>query len=114
MKLGAVFQSKLFLSLLFIFIFLILLAEGVYYWLSVKKSPPPEVTSQPYLGEMIATGRVEVFLSPGDRKVGYFVSGQKFTPTGEQEGDWIRVVDSDGYELWIQKDSFYEPAKEVR
>lgn len=51
-----------FLLLLFPFVFLILLAEGVYYWRSVKKSSTPEATFQLYLGEMVATERVEVSL----------------------------------------------------
>lgn len=101
-----------FLLLFFSFVFLILLAEGVYYWRSVKKSPTPEVTSQPYSGEMVATDRIEVFLSPGEKRVGYFVSGQKFTPTGEQEGNWLQVIDSDGYKLWIEKNGRYQPASQ--
>lgn len=88
------------ISLLLIFILLILLAEGIYYWRLVK--------TQPYLGEMVATGRIEVFLSPGESNVGYFVTGQKFTPTGEQEGNWVQVIDSDDYELWIEKNNPYE------
>lgn len=110
MKFNSLPQSKLFLLLFFVLIFSILITEGVYYWRLTKKSPTPEATPQLYLGEMVATGRVEVFLSPGDRKVGYFVSGQKFTPTGEQEGDWIQVIDSDGYKLWIGKNGDYQPA----
>lgn len=101
-----------FLLLLFSFVCLILLAEGVYYWRSVKKSPTQQVTSQPYLGEMVATDRIEVFLSAGERKVGYFVPGQKFTPTGGQEGDWIQIIDSDGYKLWIEKNGDYQPASQ--
>jgi len=76
--------SPIFLLLLFVFI--ILLVGGIYYWWLVK--------TQSYLGPMVATERIEVFLSPGERKVGYFVPGQKFTPTGEQEGDWIEVIDT--------------------
>ncbi|PJE67650.1 hypothetical protein COU95_01220 [Candidatus Shapirobacteria bacterium CG10_big_fil_rev_8_21_14_0_10_40_9] len=100
-----------FLLLFFLFIVFILLAEGVYYWRSTKKSPTPELT-QPYLGEMVATGRVEVFLSPGENKVGYFVPGQKFTSTGDQEGSWVQVIDADGYELWIEKNGDYQPASQ--
>ena len=87
------------------------MAEGVYYWWTVKKSPTPEVT-QSYLGEMVATGRIEVFLSPGERKVGYFVPGQRFTPIKEQEGDWIQIIDTDGYKLWIEKNEDYQPVGE--
>lgn len=100
------------LLLLFFFVFLILLVEGVYYWRLTKKPPASEITPQLYSGEMVATERIEVFLSPGERNVGYFVPGQKFTPTGEQEGNWIQIIDSDGYQLWIEKDEPYQPTGE--
>lgn len=111
-------RSKFFLFSLFFLACLILLVEGVYYWRLVKKTPTPEVApqpseeiAQPYSGEMIATEKIDIFLSPGERKVGYFVPGQKFTPSGEQEGNWVQVIDSGGYELWIEEDSAYEPAE---
>jgi len=62
---------------------------------------------------MIAIGNVDVYLSPGGKKVGYFVPGQKFTFTGRQEGEWIEVRDSDDNKLWIKRGSPYGPVGKV-
>lgn len=71
----------------------------------------PKPTSQEPV-EMVATGNVDVFLSPGGQKVGYFVPGQRFTPTGVEENGWIQVGDSDGNTLWIQEGGPYAPVSE--
>jgi hypothetical protein len=62
---------------------------------------------------MVATGNVDIYLSPEGEKVGYFVPGQRFTPTGAEQNGWIQVIDSDGNRLWIQEGGPYGPAGEA-
>jgi hypothetical protein len=76
--------------------------------LPLKTQSP--VTPSPKLGQvLIANDNIDVFLSPGEEKVGYFVPGQKFIPTGEKTGEWIQVIDAtQGYELWISAKSAFK------
>lgn len=76
---------------------------------TVTKEPTPE--PQPPV-EMVATGNVDIYLSPDGQKVGYFVPGQRFTPTGKEQNGWIQVV-TDGNTLWIQEGDSYGPAGEA-
>lgn len=79
---------------------------------SPTKEPTPTPEPQPPV-EMVATGNVDIYLSPDGQKVGYFVPGQRFTPTGAEQDGWIQVRDSDGNTLWIQEGGPYGPAGEV-
>ncbi len=72
----------------------------------------PEPTSSPEPPapvEMVAVENVDVYVSPRENRVGYFVPGQRFTPTGTVEDGWIQVIDSNNNTLWIQEGSAYEP-----
>jgi len=73
------------------------------------KEPTATPEPQPPV-EMVATGNVDIYLSPEGQKVGYFVPGQRFTPTGVEKDGWIQVIDSDGNRLWIQEGGPYGPA----
>ena len=98
-----------FLLLLLFLACLILLAEGAYYWLKVKKSPFQRTYQS---AKMEATRNIDVYLSPdAEERTGYFISGQRFTPTGRKQDDWIEIVTVGDAVLWIQKDSHYEPVK---
>ena len=74
------------------------------------KQPTPE-PEEPV--EMVATGNVDLYLSPEGQKVGYFVPGQRFTPTGAEQDGWIQVVTSAGSKLWIQEGGPYGPVGEA-
>lgn len=91
--------------LLLVFILIILLVGGVYYWRLVK--------TQSYLGPMVAAERIELFLSPGAENVGYFVPGQTFFLSGEKKGGFVQVTDEYRIDfLWIVENSSYEPLPE--
>lgn len=75
-----------------------------------EPTPIPEPTPKPV--EMVATGNVDIYLSPDGQKVGYFIPGQRFTPTGKEQNGWIQVV-TNGNTLWIQEGGPYGPAGEV-
>lgn len=63
--------------------------------------------------ELVANEKIDVYLSPGEKKVGFFVPGQTFIPTDKQEGDWMQVIDANqGYELWIRRDSPCRPVEQ--
>lgn len=76
------------------------------------KEPTPTPEPQPPV-EMVATGNVDIYLSPDGQKVGYFIPGQRFTPTGKEQNGWIQVV-TNGNILWIQEGGPYGPAGEVQ
>lgn len=73
--------------------------------IEVKATPTP-------LRQMVVTGNVDAFLGPGERKVGYFVPGQKFTPTGVSLGDYIQVSDGKNT-LWVKSGGSYQAVDEV-
>ncbi len=58
---------------------------------------------------MVAEENIDVFLGPGENRVGYFVPGQRFTPTGTVEDGWIQIIDSNNNTLWIREGGAYEP-----
>jgi hypothetical protein len=70
------------------------------------KTPRPPETPKPQ--EMVATGNVDVYLSPDGKKVGYLVPGQIFTFTGKTQGEW-KQINAGGDILWIRKDGPYGP-----
>jgi hypothetical protein len=61
---------------------------------------------------MVATGNVDVFLSPGGQRVGYFVPGQTFTPTGGQEAGFIEVASGEDV-LWVEAGGPYCPLADM-
>lgn len=77
---------------------------------STKEATPTSEPQPPV--EMVATGNVDIYLSPDGQKVGYFVPGQRFTPTGAEQNGWIQVV-TNGNTLWIQEGGSYGPVGEV-
>jgi len=69
-------------------------------------TPKPTETPKPQGGgEMVATGNVDVYLSPDGKKVGYLVPGQRFTFTGEEKGEW-KKINAGGDILWIKGGSY--------
>jgi len=63
---------------------------------------------------MVATANVDVYLSPDDEeRAGYFILGQRFTPTRREQDGWIEVVAVGGAVLWIQEGGAYGPVGEV-
>lgn len=81
---------------------------------ALTPTPTKEPTPTPEKPvEMVATGNVDLYLSPDGQKVGYFVPGQRFTPTGKEQNGWIQVRDSDANILWIQEGGPYGPAGEA-
>lgn len=104
MKLGKIPQFKFILFFLIIVFILVVLILGIFYWQKVRKPSTLEESVLPTTEEMVAKSYIDVFLAPGERKVGYFVVGQKFTLTENQVEDWIQVIESNsGNELWIEK-----------
>lgn len=73
-------------------------------------TPKPTATPEPV--EMVATGNVDVFLSPDGQRVGYFVPGQTFTPTGRQEAGFIEVASGEDV-LWVEGSAPYCPLADV-
>jgi hypothetical protein len=67
------------------------------------KTPRPPETPKPQ--EMVATGNVDVYLSPDGKKVGYLVPGQRFTFTGKTQGEW-KQINAGGDILWIKGGSY--------
>lgn len=76
-------------------------------WEEVVPEPTP-VPEPAEPVEMVAVGNVDLYLSPGEDMVGYFVPGQRFTPTGTVENGWVQVIDSNNNTLWIQEGGAYE------
>jgi hypothetical protein len=74
------------------------------------KTPRPPETPKPQ--EMVATGNVDVYLSPDGKKVGYLVPGQIFTFTGKTQGEW-KQINAGGDILWIKEKSPYGPVGKV-
>lgn len=98
-------MKKIFLAL--IAFFLLLIIANIVYFLVTKEYGLSEPLVGLVVKERVVKGNTDVFLEPGNKKVGYFVPGQEFTLTGEKKDGFIRVIDKDGYQLWIREGSPY-------
>ena len=77
-----------FLLLFLSFICLILLAEGVYYWLKVKKEPaPPKIQA----GEYVTLENLWTYVEPDENtKRGYLIPDRTFKII-EEKGEWTKI-----------------------
>lgn len=74
--------------LLFVFIFLIFLTGGTYYWLKVKKEPTP---TKPKLEEYVTLENVWTYVEPDENTArGYLIPGRTFKIV-EKKGEWGRI-----------------------
>lgn len=88
MKFNFLPQSKLFLVLFFVFIFSILIVEGAYYWLRVKKEPTPP---KPEVGEYVTLENLWTYVEPDENtKRGYLIPGRTFKIV-EEKGEWAKI-----------------------
>ena len=89
--------------LLLIFIILILLVEGIYYW-RVRK--PLTVQEFPVVqpGEYVAVENIDVFSFPNSNKpFGYLGATKRFTVLN-QTSEWLNIKNEKGFTAWIKID----------
>ncbi len=96
-----------FLLVLICLVFIGLLAEGIYYFQLTRVKNQAKSSSR----ELVATAKIDVFLKPGEEKVGYLIPGQKFLATGEKLTGYLKIIDNSNYQLWIKEDSLYKPVE---
>ena len=105
-----------FLSLIILIIAVYLLQKKIFFpkpQVDYQASPYSSVKLPPKPPEnlRVAVEKIEVYLEPSGKRVGYFVPGQQFWLTGETKDGFIKVKpEGEKYFLWIKQDSKFRPS----
>jgi len=106
-------RLKIFLFFFFLLIFLILLTEGRYYWLEIKKAQVSSVMQ----GEYMVIKEIEAYQSLDDGEPVARIIPGKYFEVLNQDGNWLHIKMTRlghplGAEGWIKVDeSAYELVK---
>ncbi|MDO8551783.1 MAG: hypothetical protein Q7S03_03855 [bacterium] len=99
-------MKKKILILVAVVVLMVLVSELIYFFFKNEVWIPEPLLALTTKNRTVKIN-TDVYLEPGNKKVGYFIPGQKFVLTGSKQDSYIQVIDSDGYKLWITEGSPY-------